>query len=639
MKNRTKNEKNVEQNVSPVTKRGFSFTEKTLKRLVLISFAAVWLLLAFFESVQLYRINELSLFLPTEQFFKEMMTAPAGMLSYISCFLIQFFYYPALGSAIYVLLLYVVYILVRKVFAIPPRWSLAALLPVALLLATNMFVGYSIYYMKLQGYFYAAVIGVIVILLAMWAYKKLPMWGNFVFVVLWTISAYPLIGMYALLGTLMMSIQTMFGKDNIVARISLLILSLALVAAIPALFYGDVYTTTTLRLSYAAGAPAYQWTILGDWPFMDRMWILWKMWLPFVLLFVTLLVYAALTHRTVECKKIKEHYTLSQLLLMIGIMLVTWTFWYNDKNFKIEIEQNQAVWDEDWERVAELGKATDDPTRLIVINRNIALLRLGRAGEDMFRFPDGSTIPNSFMEVRLVQTGGKMAYYQYGCFNFCYRWCVEDAVEFGWRVEFLKQAVLSLVASGQYKTARRYIDILKHTMFHSSWAERYEKIIDNPKLAEKSPEISFPRKMFCYINTLDSDDSFAEAYLLRKMPSNAFVNPSPVCTEASLMHALIRKDTQIFWNKIVSYLNTHKAQLRIPTHYQEALLLYGNIDRRADLSHFKFDKKIEQKFRAFLKLTKKYKGMDEMQMAPYFKDEFGDTYWYFYFFVRNIKSY
>ena len=78
MKNRTKNEKNVGQNVSPATKRGFSFTEKTLKRLVLISFAAVWLLLAFFESVQLYRINELSLFLPTEQFFKEMMTAPAG---------------------------------------------------------------------------------------------------------------------------------------------------------------------------------------------------------------------------------------------------------------------------------------------------------------------------------------------------------------------------------------------------------------------------------------------------------------------------------------------------------------------------------------------------------------------------------
>ena len=41
---------------------------------------------------------------------------------------------------------------------------------------------------------------------------------------------------------------------------------------------------------------------------------------------------------------------------------------------------------------------------------------------------------------------------------------------------------------------------------------------------------------------------------------------------------------------------------------------------------------------AFIKKTSQFKGMKEQQMAPYFKEEYGDTYFYFYFFVRKIKT-
>jgi hypothetical protein len=121
------------------------------------------------------------------------------------------------------------------------------------------------------------------------------------------------------------------------------------------------------------------------------------------------------------------------------------------------------------------------------------------------------------------------------------------------------------------------------------------------------------------------------------MVSNLYVNPSPICTEASLMFALIRKDIQLYWNTMVAYLGTH-SQLRIPTHYQEALLLYANLDRRADISKFKLDNRVVERFRKFSQLSAKYKGMSEEEMAPYFKNEFGDTYWYFYFFVRDIRT-
>ena len=37
-------------------------------------------------------------------------------------------------------------------------------------------------------------------------------------------------------------------------------------------------------------------------------------------------------------------------------------------------------------------------------------------------------------------------------------------------------------------------------------------------------------------------------------------------------------------------------------------------------------------------VKKKNKGKSEEEMAPYFKEDFGDSYFYFYFFVRNIKT-
>ncbi len=598
-------------------------------------FVILWLLLAIFESEQLYRIQDLSLFLPTEIFFDEMMSAPAGLLSYIGCFLIQFFYYPAVGAAIYVALLYAVYLLVLKVFNISSRWSLTALLPVVFLLASNMVLGYWHFYNKLHGYFYIAVVGTIIVLLALWAYKKLPMWAKFIFIPLCAILGYPLFGAYALVATLFMGVQTLFGNGNLAARVGLFLLSTVFIAVVPAVAYNYFYTSTSLPLSYMAGVPAYQYSLANDWNFVKRVLMI---WLPFVLLFISILLYAVFADRVVESKKITEKYNVYQAVIAVVTVLVAWLFWYSDKNYQIELKQNRAMWNEDWERVAELGKATDSPTRLIVINRNIALLHLRRAGEEMFSYPDGSTSPKSTMNVRLVQTGGKMIYYQYGRFNFCYRWCVENAVEYGWKVEYLKHAIRSLIGSGQYKTARRYVDILKLTLFHSSWAEYYEKILDNPKLVDKTPELIFPRQMFCYANTLDIDDGFVEAYMLNHMSSNLFVNPSPNSTEASLMHALVRKDTQLFWNTMVNYLSNHKQMMRIPLHYQEALLLYAQIDKRADISKFKFDKKVERRFRDFTSRISKYRGKPEAEIAPYFKDDFGDTYWYFYFFVRELKS-
>ena len=92
-------------------------------------FVVLWVVLSTYESALLFRINELSVFLFDGLFFEGMMSKPAGFLQYISSFLVQFFYYPALGAAIYVAMLYAVYRLVVNVFELPKNYSLLAMVP------------------------------------------------------------------------------------------------------------------------------------------------------------------------------------------------------------------------------------------------------------------------------------------------------------------------------------------------------------------------------------------------------------------------------------------------------------------------------------------------------------------------------
>jgi hypothetical protein len=107
--------------------------------------------------------------------------------------------------------------------------------------------------------------------------------------------------------------------------------------------------------------------------------------------------------------------------------------------------------------------------------------------------------------------------------------------------------------------------------------------------------------------------------------------------------ALTRKDAESFWFFLNHYVNELKAS-SLPRHYQEAVLLYLNVDKgrtvqvpKAFLEKF-ISVGTNTRMTKFMQLVSKHKGKSEEEMAPYFKDDFGDTYFYFYFFVRNIKT-
>ena len=639
MKNTNKKEKKEQK------RNGVKFSFDIARYAEYISwafFAVVWALLVFYDGDTLYRASEQSLFLFNSHFFNESMTLPAGFLSYIGAFFVQFLHYPLLGATIYVLLLFVQYLLTKKVFEIPARWSLLALLPVAAVLAVSTQMGYWIFYIKIQGFYFMPLLGTIASLLVAWVCLKLK--GLYApVIVLWIIAGYMLFGVYAFGGAAVIAVASVvdrikcnYGRRYVITASGMLLAVLVLMCALPLFLYREgFYSTMALDQMYLAGTPVHQWVLDNTTIYPNG---IFDYWVPIILILLSYMLLALLRGSLSnggEGEK-ASRFTIVQAVLLMCVSLFTFSYWCNDKNFHIENSQNRAMWNEDWEAVAVCAKRATVPTRQIVLNKNMALLKLGRAGEDAFKYPEGSAEIDHPGVVHLTQTGGMMNYFQYGKFNFCYRWCIENAVEYGWRLEYLKHAVRCTLLSGQHKLAMRYINILKNTLFYRSWAEQMEALVENPSLISKQKEFTMPLLMYNYDDALELDDSYVEVYLSKSLSYTYSPSDSRLQSEAAVIFALTRKDVKLFWDAMTRYVNKGKLT-RVPHHFQEAIILFTNLSKDVT-TNIPIDPLIKKRFDAFLKKTQDYKGMSEKEMAPYFVEEFGDTYWYFYFFVREIKT-
>ena len=616
---------------SPMTTAAVIEDDK-LKHLPLIAgltfLVITWLLLNIFEHEYLYRVQELSLWLPTEVYFDERMMVPGGLMSYIACFLTQFFYYPMLGSLLFVGLLFVVQLLTRKVFDIPARWGLLTIVPVALILSCAMEAGYWIFQIKTQGYFYSMLVGFLFTLSAIRLYQISKRWVRYITVALIAAAGYPLFGFYALLALLSIVVLEATSKER---NIAVALLCIAAAIATPILYY-NVYEQTRFVRMFTAGMPAFEFIVRDL-----------RTWIPYILLYLFPLVMPFIRfNRSGNHVQTKKRFMLTQGIGIGLIVFVVQLFWFRDPNFRAEIKMNHAMERLEWRKALDIAKAQKQtPTRLIVLNRNLALLKLGRAGDEMFHYLDGGEPAASPFEIRLMQVGGKMLYYHYARMNFCYRWCLEDAVEYGWKVDYMKYMVKTSIVSGEYDLAMKYINTLKKTLFYKEWAKKYEKIAKNPELIAKDREMASILPLYQFEDQLDGDNTLVEIYLLNYFAHTYSDLNTPMFDEASLMCALTLKDIQTFWNCFFRYANSHKTD-RMPTHYQEAALLYGNLEKTVDISKMPFDKSVKMRFQDFMRFAQKH-AVENVERDPeakkLFYERFGNTFWYFYFFIRDVKSY
>ena len=94
----------------------------------------------------------------------------------------------------------------------------------------------------------------------------------------------------------------------------------------------------------------------------------------------------------------------------------------------------------------------------------------------------------------------------------------------------------------------------------------------------------------------------------------------------------------MFWPRFFHYAQLHQGK-RMPTHYQEAAYLYGHLENQVDISHMPFDEEVKANYEGFMALAQQNAGLTEEQLKPIMYPQYGGTFYYEYFLIRNQKSY
>jgi hypothetical protein len=267
--------------------------------------------------------------------------------------------------------------------------------------------------------------------------------------------------------------------------------------------------------------------------------------------------------------------------------------------------------------------------------KNLALFRLGRQGDTMYNYRTGAKACDAPFPVSMVEVIGVPLYYHYGQYNFGYRWSMENGVEYGWRANNLKNFTRCALVSGETRIAKKYIDLLKHTRYHAEWAERYEPFLDSTARkasAEFTPILHLTKSN----DMLSSDNTLVEKFLMYQFTGNA--STDTLYHEQAVYAALWTKDIATFWRNFFIYAQSHLGQ-HMPTHFQEAAYLYGQLEHEVDISGMPFEPGVIQTYNEFMQAAQQCRGMTEEQMARALYPRFGHTFYYEYYLVRNQKLY
>ena len=577
--------------------------------------------LLMFESDFLWKLQDQNLFLNTKLFFNEQMVVPGGLLSWMGTYLTQYFYYPWLGTVLLSLCWLLMMWFTKRAFKLSNQWSALTLVPVALLLLTIVDMGYWVYILKLPGHVFVGTLGTTAVAGLLWAFRALPHYFGLrlIFIVITAILGYPFLGIYGLGTTLLMGLFIWNLEQPLWQKITGSVLALAGAAFVPQLCYHLVYYQTNLANIYYAALPLF---------FVTEEYHAY--YLPYygLALFFVLMVTGEGLCKHITLGKFQKWIVLgTQVLLVAGLAWGVSHFWYKDENFHHELKMQRCIEQNDWQGVvAEGALQQDEPTRAIVMMRNLALSRLGRQANEMYLYKNGSKRYEAPFDMRLMLCVGPLMYYQYGMLNYCNRLSTEMGVEFGWRVSNLKLLAKCTILNKEDSEARKYLNLLKHTTFYADWAEK----------AREMEELKTVAHMMHYPNMLTSDGGNIEKFLMNRLAECTYADDS-YFLEQTLLASLYTKDMGQFWYHFQDYSNLHPKD-PMPRYFQEAAYLYGKLEGRPYIDQMPFDQSVKQSFESFMQAAERFDDTD-VEYAREGLKAFCHTYYYDYYLMRELPEY
>ena len=319
-------------------------------------------------------------------------------------------------------------------------------------------------------------------------------------------------------------------------------------------------------------------------------------------------------------------YSFISIIILFSVTAYLLSGIYNPQTSRV-LELEKLVFSEKWDEAVMFHEKKPSRNLIGQYFYNIALSETDQLCERLFSgsqdFGAGSLVL-PWGDAHLNR--GAYFYYSIGLINEAHRWAYEEMVVYGYRPQNIEMLAKTSLINGDYRMTRKYINILKKTIYYRKWAKELEKLVDEPGLIRSHPELGSK------LNILPGTNFFIQfnepqnnlPYILEGQPDNR------KAIEYYLAGLLLTKKVEIAVNNIRNMKGS--GYTRIPRHLEEAALIYYNSTRVfPELGGLTINPetlaRFDHYFAAFIEARK-----DPSSARQKMQEKFGNTFWYYFHF-------
>ncbi len=563
----------------------------------------LFFLLTYFDYIFFFQ-EKSKLFFTTFQDFTGYLNRPGGILEYAGDFITSLYYYPVIGALIIsselVLLIYVISA-IAKVLAEKKFCGIA-------FVAGGLF-----FYMQLNHYYFNYnTLGVLLqLVLFYFTIKYLKgeaLWIAVILFPLWYYATGGFSVIYFVLFTLNLVLKR--EKGFIVKEVVLLILWWVF------FYVGKEYLFyKTVKELYMG--PFTLMNIGGQ-----------------VEIFAFAIVIISLLPLTLFIKPSKWDNIISKkmpLSLVVPLVIFSVLIYFStqriNSNNRDYFHVEKLFYEHKFKEVVDYNIKHPTINGLTLYLNNIALAETEQLLNNLFSFPqdkNGNTLFLTWGDDNEIRKRGGYFYYTIGLVNEAHRWAFENMVVNGYMPESITMIMKTELINGHYKSAAKYISMLKKTLFYRKEALKYEKLLYNDIGVDGDPELG---------------------QIKRLTPKNDFfVNPDRPIIDINILllndslnrRALEYQMAYLLLNKKVGRIVAKLPLLeevgygKFPVNIAEAVAPYRllKIGEWPKLKKLRLSPEIKKGFREFNAIHEK--NPPNAQKILY--EKYGNTFWYYVFY-------
>jgi hypothetical protein len=591
---------------------------------ILTAFYFVYLLLRI-EPKLIYQYQE-PVFFFDRYFINDFFSYPGGVNELISRFLSQFLYYSWTGALLLVLIFWLITwntkLLIRSISKNKPILYLHWI-PTVLLLALH------------SNYRYPLVltVGLLWVLLGVNIYLRLAPSNRilrFMFcIILQTILYYVAAGQ-----VFIFSITIILYEILTCRRIVLPLLYIIYAGLLP--YIGASY----LFIIYTKDAYTMLLTSYTDYTVT---WLSWALYIffPFVLLLLTLerkyvkvekkgarnLWERFLYHRSIPTRIIQ-----GVIFLLLVVIAATYSYDRDGKDFLLINHYAQFG---KWDKILDMARKGVANSNIVQCQINRALYHYGHLCDELFSLPQHFGVNGLFMHQsmrHLFPLQHSDVFFDLGLINESEHWAHESVAVRGDTPWNLQRLVLVNLPEGNRNVAARYLEMLQKTLWHKTWAIKYQKFLsENNDLCDSI--------QFQYLKSAMPESDFLVSptepeRCLEELLKNSEKNK--MAFEYFMAYCLLEGEIGRFM-KHLHLLNDFDYP-KIPRHFEEAMLIYTQLTgRKATVSGRKISEETLRKFNNFNQiLTTKHKKNKDAAYKDLLR--YRDTYWFYGLYYYQSKE-